>query len=314
MKYSWNWQAARTHRSSSIKNHVPGFGITEAVIVNKGESAPVADPLDYLDPVFEVTTQKQPTSLEQLADCYGEAIGLAITAWQNQSATNAQARLLDNCIRQGFLTNRLDQLPRVKPIVDEYRRLEGEIVVPTRVPGLQETVARNQPLFERGNHKTPSAEVPRRFLDAIDPTPYVTSQSGRRQLAEDLLRDDNPLTRRVIVNRIWHHLLGRGIVATPDNFGKLGHLPTHPELLDFLATRLHQQNGSLKELIRFVVSSKAWQLSSRPSPRSLQSDPDNQWLSHANLRRLEAEAIRDSILAASGSLNRDQFGPPVKRH
>lgn len=287
------------------------FGITEAVIVKKGDPAPVAEPLDYLDPIFEVVSRKQPTSLEQLADSYVEAIQAAITAWKNGSANNSQARLLDTCIRQGILPNRIDQLTGVKSILDEYRRLEAEIVVPIRVPGLQETVARNQPLFERGNHKTPSVEVPRRFLDAIDPTPYETSQSGRRQLAENLLRDDNPLTRRVVVNRIWHHLFGRGIVATPDNFGKLGIAPTHPELLDYLATRFQQRKGSIKDLVRFVVSSKTWQLSSRPSTRSRESDPDNQWLSHANLRRLEAEAIRDSILSASGTMNRELFGPPV---
>lgn len=296
-----------------IVNQEPrsSFGITEAVILKKGEPGPVSEPLDYLDPVFEVTSQKQPTSLEQLADCYVEAINAAIVAWKNGATTNAQARLLDNCIRQGFLPNRLDQLAAAKPMLDEYRRLEAEIVVPTRVPGLQETVARNQPLFERGNHKTPSAEVPRRFLDAIDPTLYQTTQSGRRQLAEDLLRDDNPLTRRVVVNRVWHHLFGRGIVATPDNFGKLGHAPTHPELLDYLAMHFREHRGSLKDLIRFIVTSKTWQLASRPSTQSNESDPDNQWLSHSNLRRLEAEAIRDSILSASGTLSPELFGPPV---
>ena len=180
-----------------------------------------------------------------------KAIAGAINAWRTGSASDAQAILLDACIRQGLLANGLDQLAGAKPLVDEYRRLEAEIIVPTRVPGLQETVGKNQALFEHGNHKQPMAEVPRRFLEAIDATPYQTQLSGRRQLAEDVLRDDNPLTRRVIVNRIWHHLFERGIVATPDNFGRLGIEPTHPKLLDYLATRFKDHNGSIKDMIRF---------------------------------------------------------------
>ncbi|WP_010586139.1 DUF1553 domain-containing protein [Schlesneria paludicola] len=287
------------------------FGISEAFVVKKGEPGPVTDSQEFLDPLFESAAQQPPRSLEELANRYVVALVTAVNAWRNQDLTDAQARMLDACLKQGLLPNQLEQLTTVKPLLSEYRRLEEAIVVPTRVPGVQETVARNQRLFERGNHKHPSDEVPRRFLEAIDATPYQTSQSGRRQLAEDLLRDDNPLARRVIVNRIWHHLFGRGIVATPDNFGRLGLPPTHPELLDHLATRFKSEGGSIKEMIRFAVTSKTWQLSSRPSEASQQIDPDNEYLSHAHLRRLEAEAIRDSLLSATQTLNQDLYGPPV---
>ncbi|HWE02569.1 MAG TPA: DUF1553 domain-containing protein, partial [Tepidisphaeraceae bacterium] len=178
-------------------------------------------------------------------------------------------------------------------------------------PGLEETVGKNQRLFERGNPKLPGEEVPRRFLEAIDSTPYQTPLSGRRQLAEDLLRDDNPLTRRVIVNRIWHHLFGRGIVGTPDNFGRLGMEPTHPELLDYLATRFKDHGGSIKEMIRFLVTSKTWREASRPSDKARELDPDNRLWSHARVRRMEAESIRDEMLAISGALAPELFGPPV---
>lgn len=287
------------------------FGISEAYLVKKGEPGPVTDSQEFLDPLFESAAQQAPRSLEELANRYVVALVSAVNAWRNQDLTDAQARMLDACVRQGLLPNQLDQLAAVKPLMAEYRKLEEAIVVPTRVPGVQETVARNQRLFERGNHKQPSDEVPRRFLEAIDATPYQTTQSGRRQLAEDVLRDDNPLTRRVIVNRIWHHLFGRGIVATPDNFGRLGLAPSHPELLDHLATRFKVDGGSIKGMIRFIVTSKTWQLSSRPSEASQQIDPDNEYLSHAHLRRLEAEAIRDSLLTATQSLNQELYGPPV---
>ncbi len=147
-------------------------------------------------------------------------------------------------------------------------------------------------LFTRGNHKTPAEVVPRRFLEAIDATPYETADSGRLRLAEDLLRPDNPLTRRVIVNRVWHHLFGSGLVTTPDNFGRMGSTPTHPELLDYLAVRFAPTESqgaetnlppdfdwSLKRLIRFIVTSHTWQLSAQPAAQARQADPDNRWLS-----------------------------------
>ena len=287
------------------------FGISEALIVKKGERGPVTDSLEFLDPLFETTIPQPPRSLEELAGRYVVAMISAVNAWQNHELTDAQARMLDVCLKQGLLPNRMDELIAAKPLIDEYRQLEAAIVVPTRVPGIQETVSRNQRLFERGNHKHPVEEIPRRFLEAIDSTPYETAQSGRRQLAEDLLREDNPLTRRVIVNRLWHHLFGRGIVATPDNFGRLGFQPTHPELLDYLATRFKSEGGSIKKMIRLIVTSKAWQLSSQPSDASQQIDPENEYLSHAHLRRLEAEAIRDALLRTTQNLNPELYGPPV---
>lgn len=286
------------------------FGIREARIVRKGAAAPAAD-REFLQPIFEAAAAAPPNSMEELADRFVAATTAAIKSWQAGSLTDAQARLLDACATEGLLPNRLQELSAARPLVEEYRRWENGIVVPTRVPGLQESVGRDWPLFVRGNHKTPGDVVPRRFLEAIDAKPYDTPNSGREQLARDLLRDDNPLTRRVIVNRLWHHLFGRGIVATPDNLGRLGAEPTHPELLDHLATRLKENAWSLKSMIREIVTSKTWRLSSQPSPQAEQLDPDNRLLSHAHVRRLEAEAIRDSLLAASGQLNRDLFGPPV---
>ena len=170
-----------------------------------------------------------------------------------------------------------------------------------------ESTGADSPLYVRGNHKTPGDKVTRRFLEAFDTSQYDTQQSGRLQLANDIASESNPLFARVAVNRIWQHLFGRGLVATPDNFGQMGERPSHPALLDHLAHRLIGHEYSIKDMIRYIVSSNAWQQQSVASNRANEIDPDNRLLSHANVRRLEAEAIRDSMLAVSGRLRREQF-------
>ncbi len=284
------------------------FGIREAVLVRKGDKGPPTGSREFLDPIFD---EPAPTSSAHFADSYLRAIANAVSTWKSGAMTDAEAALLSKCLEEGVLPNRLADSKAAKPLIEEHRKLEAEIAVPIRVPGLMEGVVRNQPLLERGDHKRPKAEVPRRFLEAIDATPYTGGGSGRLQLAADVLSDKNPLARRVIVNRLWHHTFGRGIVPTPDNFGRLGIEPTHPELLDSLATRFVAKGWSIKEMLRFLVTSKAWQLASKPTLDARRLDPDNLYFSHAILRRLEAESIRDSLLTVSGSLNRDLYGAPV---
>lgn len=129
------------------------------------------------------------------------------------------------------------------------------------------------------------------------------------------LADDNPFTVRVAVNRVWHHLFGRGIVPTVDNFGVLGQAPTHPELLDWLADRFRtEQKWSLKQLIKSIVLSCTYQMSSQADAASVQADPQNLLWHHMPVRRLQAESIRDAILAVSGRLDRTVQGAPVEVH
>jgi hypothetical protein len=162
--------------------------------------------------------------------------------------------------------------------------------------------------------------VPRRFLEAVDGAnqpPWPEHSSGRLQLADRVLDPANPLTARVIVNRIWHHLFGRGLVATTDNFGVLGEAPPDPQaqaLLDTLAVRFTAEGWSIKRLVREIVTSSTWRMSSRRDPRAVEQDPLNLLLHHHPLRRLEAEAIRDAILAVSGGLDRTMGGPSVEVH
>jgi hypothetical protein len=138
--------------------------------------------------------------------------------------------------------------------------------------------------------------------------PVISSGSGRRELADWIASADNPLTARVYVNRVWQHLFGRGIVASPDNFGSTGQSPSHPELLDYLAVTFVEDGWSTKKLIRRLVLSRAYQLSSRSDARNLEIDPDNVLVWHQARQRMDAEAIRDSILAVSGQL---ELSPPV---
>jgi hypothetical protein len=233
----------------------------------------------------------------------------AISAWMDDTLNGEQHALLDAFVRGGLLPTSLADLADLAPLVAEYRKLEAEIPEPRRAPGVYETEAVDVRLMERGDHLKPAELVPRGYLELISNKPYATRQSGRLELATDLTGADNPLTSRVMVNRLWHHLFGRGLVGTVDNFGRLGDAPTHPELLDHLAARFQENGWSAKEMIRFLVTSEAWQRSSEASPEAREIDPENRWLSHARVRRLEGEAVRDSLLAISGRLDPEMYGP-----
>jgi hypothetical protein len=162
----------------------------------------------------------------------------------------------------------------------------------------------NSPLFTRGEIDKPAEVVPRGLLQVVSTkAPSITSGSGRRELADWLASPDNPLTARVMVNRVWLHLFGRGIVATPDNFGASGQTPSHPELLDYLAVSFRENGWSVKRLIRQIVLSRAYQLSSQHHAGNHEVDPDNVLVWRMSKRRLDAEALRDAILSVSGKLD-----------
>jgi hypothetical protein len=180
-------------------------------------------------------------------------------------------------------------------------------------------------LLIRGEISERGDRVPRGFVEVLNtvaPPAIPAADSGRLQLAQWLTRPENPLTARVEVNRVWHHLFGRGLVRTADEFGAQGERPTHPELLDHLAVRFQQDGWSLKRLIRELVLSRTYQLSSATSDRAMEMDPDNTLLWRSSPRRLDAEALRDAMLTVAGVLDTvppggspvSQFGDgPVRR-
>jgi hypothetical protein len=166
------------------------------------------------------------------------------------------------------------------------------------------------PIHLRGDPLKPGKVVPRGFPRVLGGGPPIRQGSGRLELAEWLTRPEHPLTARVMVNRIWQHHMGEGIVRTPNNFGQAGEPPTHPELLDFLADRFVRSGWSIKAMHRLIMNSAVYQQSSlaAASPKRKQgtvdADPANRLWSRMNRRRLDAEAFRDSFLAVSGKLDR----------
>lgn len=158
----------------------------------------------------------------------------------------------------------------------------------------------------RGEAEKLGPRVPRGFLSLVDipDAPRVNAyQSGRLELAYWLTSEQNPLTPRVMVNRVWQHLFGEGLVRTVDNFGTTGDQPSHPELLDYLANRFVREGWSVKKLVKEIALSRAYQLSAENSPSQSQADPDNRLIWRHRPRRLTAEEIRDATLAATGKLN-----------
>ncbi|MFH5804334.1 PSD1 and planctomycete cytochrome C domain-containing protein [Alienimonas sp. DA493] len=199
----------------------------------------------------------------------------------------------------------------------ERDRLASQIVRTSRLaPAMMDGSGEDGRILIRGNPSKPGDVEPRHFLTAIsgdDPLP-IPSGSGRLALADEITAPDNPLTARVVVNRVWHHLMGRGIVPTVDDLGVLGQRPTHPELLDHLAARFLEDGQSLKGLIKSVALSRTYRMSSYADPAALAVDPNNELWHHRPPRRLQGEAIRDALLVLSGRFDPTAFGPPVPIH
>jgi hypothetical protein len=212
---------------------------------------------------------------------------------------------------------RVDVLALQVAALKGQRRLVGKIQAAWEADGVVPPAY----VFRRGNLMTPGAEVqPGVFsvlTDARNPTlipaaPAGARTSGRRTaLARWLTHPDHPLTARVFVNRVWQRYFGEGIVATSDNFGRLGARPTHPELLDWLATEFVRGGWKMKDLHRLIVTSSAYRQSSAHQAGPAAVDPGNQLLWRMRLRRLESEAVRDAVLAVSGRLDPTAGGPPV---
>ncbi len=179
------------------------------------------------------------------------------------------------------------------------------------VYGVGEGAAHNVHIHKRGDPNTLGAEAPRRFLQILggQSIPADGKSSGRLQLAEWLSSPNNPFTARVMVNRIWQHHFGEGLVRTPNNFGKQGRPPTHPELLDYLADRFVAADWSVKAMHKMILSSRTYQLASAEDDGNRALDPNDEDLWRFDRRRLDAEAIRDSLLAVSGALDRTMAGP-----
>lgn len=203
-------------------------------------------------------------------------------------------------------------------IVTELKMLrDKKAAIETAIPAIAEAMSvsegtpQNLRIHLRGSHTTLGIEVPRRMphvLAAENDSPIGNETSGRLKLAEWLTRPSHPLTARVLVNRVWQAHFGEGLVRSPDNFGRLGEKPTHPALLDWLALKFIDNGWSIKSLHRLILNSAVWQQTTDFNPAAATIDPENRLLWQMNRRRLEAEAIRDALLAVGGGLDKAMGG------
>ena len=190
--------------------------------------------------------------------------------------------------------------------------------VPPRFPfahGLSDSGDKDMPVAIRGDLRKPGENAPRRFLQIVagENAPHFTTGSGRLQLADAVADPANPLTARVMVNRVWQHHFGQALARTPSNFGVIGEKPTHPELLDWLAATFVEDGWSLKKLHRTILLSATWQMTSRYNAASFAADGDNRLLWRMNPRNAEVESWRDSLLSVTSELDLTLGGAPTDR-
>lgn len=232
-------------------------------------------------------------------------------AWREGRVT-AEMKLVGDLSRRGLLEGlRLDNAPA------ECRASLPPFAPPDRALAIAQGSPETTRRLERGNHRMPAEVVPPQVPRALglDPALSESEQPSRRMLAQALVDPDNPLVHRVMVNRIWAHAFGEGLVATRDDFGAMGRAPSHPELLDHLVMVFRRDGTSVKGMLRRLLSSRSFGLSSRNEDYQANAiDPEGVLLHRHRMRRLEGEAVRDAILAASGSLSRQRFGPSVLTH
>lgn len=268
-------------------------------------------PKDMDTAIAYLLETRAPKTADELAERYADRLREAVRAWRDESASPRQAAFLDFFVRNRLLPSFLGTSERLDALVAAYRALEDEVPIYRRAPSVLDEAGPDQSLLVRGNHNDRGEPVARRYLAALGGERYADPSTTRLRLAEEVTDPRNPLTARVMVNRVWKHLFGRGLVATVDNFGRVGDPPSHPGLLDYLADRFVRDGWSIKKLIRRLVLTSTYQLDSEPSDRAAQVDPGNALLQHMPVRRLEGEAIRDSLLAISGRLDPRLLGPSV---
>ncbi len=283
------------------------FGVSQVVVHDIDELPRVS--LSHLAPLFDTENPRQ------LRARYEEIAKAAIERWATGHSTEADVLWLCWLLETGALANTRDASPKLLQLTREFRAEESRLAEPRVVDAIADLgPARDYPVFIGGSAANPGPLAKRTFLRyLINDRPLASTpmESGRRELAERIANPANPLTSRVMVNRLWHHVFGRGLVATPDNFGTLSDKPSHPELLDALAARFVNDGWSVKRMIRMLVLSRTFRQSNEASSEAKEIDPQNALLHHYPVRRLTAEGLRDSILAATGTLRPDLYGPSI---
>ncbi len=288
--------------------------------------------------VVRALADAPPSNLADVATRFGELFQQVEARWHETLKTDPSAKQLADSnweeLRQLLFGDEAPSVIRLTEVEeflfvdtttqnqlhDQQRQVEDWVASAGAAPHahvlIDAAVPVNPRVFVRGNASNPGAVVPRQFLEVLsrgERTPFQHG-SGRLELARAIVDRNNPLTARIMVNRVWLHHFGAGIVRTPSDFGLRGEPPTHPELLDHLAAHFMDEGWLIKKLHRRVMLSSVYQQSSRDEPsRELEQDPENKLLWKMNRRRLDWEALRDSLLAVTGKLDLTMGGPPVNQ-
>lgn len=272
-------------------------------------------PQDVLERFSDLYAGDTPPSRNAAVARIRQWLAAAVLRWCAGQSRADDVPVLNWLLSKDLLSNRAAPGSRLAALMSEYRKVEQGIAYPRTVTGMDERLCRKSsyPINIRGDVDSPGEMVSPDFLKMFAHRNQVrqSSGSGRLELAESLVQPDHPLTSRVYVNRVWQWVFGEGIVTTPDDFGHLGARPSHPELLDDLALRFVREGWSTKKLLRELVLSQAFRQSGETTAIARQRDPGNRLLHHYPTRRLEAEAIRDSLLAVSGRLDPVLYGRPI---
>jgi hypothetical protein len=315
----WQWVSHDLRPYAGQRAHLeftaesPDFAVAKVV---RGEAPNVAEAPEG----WKLRLLETPDAAAQASALRDELIRVVDRLLRGELDGRDDARLADWLIRHPelFGVGEKALADVAAPFVKRQAELLGSIKTESRLAvAMQDGSPEDESVFVRGSHKAPGEVVPRRLLEALAGDKPIRSQtgSGRLELARQMTDPAiNPFVARVQVNRVWHHLFGRGIVASTDNFGVLGERPTHPELLDHLATQFVRDGWSLKKLVRTLVLSRTYQMSSQADPAADAADPEDLLLHRARLRRLEGEAVRDALLAISGRLDPTMYGPSVPVH
>jgi len=303
----------RTGLAKGLKNDDFGYdkrswlSITD--IASHDAAGTPQDELDAFTGLYEANAELDPW--ERIAAWFSAAV----KRWCEGKTQAGDREVLDWLLANHLLPNKAAADSKLASLVDEYRSTEAGIAFPRTVNSMdeREVVKAGYPLNVRGSVDVPGALVKPDFLSMFKGKNEVAASkgSGRLELAEALLDPEHPLTARVYVNRVWQWVFGTGLVATPDDFGRLGDKPSHPELLDWLAREFIREGWSTKKLVRRLVLSQTFRQSGVVTDAARDRDPMNRLLSHYPTRRLEAEAIRDSLLAVSGRLDPQLYGRPI---
>ena len=257
---------------------------------------PVDDPNPNDKPVSKAELASLKKQLEEREKEYVEARRAQRQPEKAKDGATPRSGLLSIAI--------LDQL--VAQLNSRINSVDADGKPMTLCMGVQATdKPRNAKLLVRGEIDQPAQEVKRGLVQVLSKEPIAlpANTSGRRELANWLASRDNPLTARVMANRIWQHLIGQAIVSEPDNFGASGPAPSNQELLDYLAVDFMDNQWSVKHLVRSIATSRVYRLSSAFDKNRFEADPDNKYAARANARRLDAEAIRDAMLTISGQID-----------